>query len=126
MKQFGNAYNNKEFSDITLVSEDGKWIHAHKAILSGASPFFQRLISNSKESTLIFTEHSELELEILMELIYFGEIQTKLKLKNPKVDKQHLFSVLSWYIDLKGSIDPSVIKANKYEEILANYDNEVD
>ena len=38
---FGNLRNDQDFSDVTLVCEDGEQVEAHKIILQSASPFFQ-------------------------------------------------------------------------------------
>ena len=37
---FGSMRMDQDFSDVTLVCEDGKQIEAHKVILAAASPFF--------------------------------------------------------------------------------------
>ena len=40
---FGNLREDNEFADVTLASEDGQQIEAHKVILAASSPFFQNL-----------------------------------------------------------------------------------
>ena len=40
---FGNLREDNEFADVTLASEDGQQIEAHKVILAASSPFFQKL-----------------------------------------------------------------------------------
>ena len=37
---FGRLRNDKEFANVTLASEDGQEIEAHKVILAASSPFF--------------------------------------------------------------------------------------
>ena len=44
----GSLKNDKDFLDVTLVSEDGKQIEAHKVILAISSPFFQNLLKRNK------------------------------------------------------------------------------
>ena len=44
----GNLKDNKDFLDVTLASEDGKQIAAHKVILAISSPFFQNLLKRNK------------------------------------------------------------------------------
>ena len=45
---FGKLRGNKEFSDITLVCEDGQQVEAHKVILAVSSPVFQSLLKKNK------------------------------------------------------------------------------
>ena len=40
--------DDKDFLDVTLASEDGKQIEAHKVILTVSSPFFQNLLKKNK------------------------------------------------------------------------------
>ena len=45
---FGNLREDKEFADVTLASEDGHQIEAHKVILAASSPFFQNLLKRNR------------------------------------------------------------------------------
>ena len=47
---FGSFSEDKDFSDVTLASEDGHQIEAHKVILAAYSPLFQNLLKISKHS----------------------------------------------------------------------------
>ena len=38
---FGSLRDDKELTDVTLASDDGQQIKAHKVILAACSPFFQ-------------------------------------------------------------------------------------
>ena len=40
--------DNKDLLDVTLASEDGKKIEAHKVILAFSSQFFQNLLKKNK------------------------------------------------------------------------------
>ena len=44
----GKLRGKKEFTDITLVCEDGQQVEAHKVILASSSPFFEKLLQKSK------------------------------------------------------------------------------
>ena len=58
MKQFQNNASDilermkdiKELCDVTLVSEDGEIIQAHKVLLSSASTLFREMFQNNKEA----------------------------------------------------------------------------
>ena len=38
---FGDLRQDKEFTDVTLVCEDGQQVEAHKLVLISSSPFFR-------------------------------------------------------------------------------------
>lgn len=66
---------NREFSDVTLVCEDGQQVKAHQIILSASSPFFQALLGQTNHpQPLIFMRGIKVrDLEALLDFIYFGE-----------------------------------------------------
>ena len=39
-----DLYEHKQFSDVTLISEDYKQVHAHKFILSSSSSLFAKIL----------------------------------------------------------------------------------
>ena len=43
----GDMKKQSDFSDVTLISEDGNKIFAHKIILSSFSPLFQDILNNN-------------------------------------------------------------------------------
>ena len=45
---FINLRDDLQFTDITLVSEDGQVLEAHKVILSASSPFFMNILKLNK------------------------------------------------------------------------------
>ena len=45
---FGKLRDDKKFTDVTLVCEDGQQMEAHKVILAFSSPFFERIFQKSK------------------------------------------------------------------------------
>ena len=38
---FGKLRSDKEFTDVTLLCEDGQYVEAHKVILAASSPFLR-------------------------------------------------------------------------------------
>ena len=59
---FGNLREDKEFADVTLASEDGQEIEAHKVILAASSPFFQDLLRRNKHPhPLIYMTPTDLD-----------------------------------------------------------------
>ena len=48
------TFNNKSFTDVTLVCNDDKHIDAHRIILSAQSLFFNKIFKvNDKRDTLV-------------------------------------------------------------------------
>jgi len=72
-----NLLNDQQFSDVTLVSGDGKQISAHKVILGSSSSFFNKiLMTNPHQNPLLFLKGvSYVELQLLKNFIYMGECQ---------------------------------------------------
>ena len=47
---FGKLRDDKGFTDVTLVCEDGQQMEAHKGIVASSSPFFEKM---RQKSTLL-------------------------------------------------------------------------
>ena len=66
---------NRDFSDVTLVTEDKKQIKANISILSACSPVFKDILKKEKDSSILMylrgIQHSEME--SIMQFIYLGE-----------------------------------------------------
>ena len=72
---FKQLWTDKDFTDVTLVTEDDQQIKAHKVILSSCSQFFRNLlVKNPHENPLIYLKgirHNKLEM--VLKFIYLGE-----------------------------------------------------
>ena len=44
---FGALRVDKDLADVTLVSEDGQQVEAHKVVLASSSPFCMNLLKNT-------------------------------------------------------------------------------
>jgi len=72
---FRTLREDREFSDVTLVCEDGQQVEAHKVVLASSSPFFLNLLRRNKHPhPLIFMRgvKSE-ELLAMVDFLYYGE-----------------------------------------------------
>ena len=72
---FASFRGEVDFADVTLVSEDGEQVEAHKVILAASSPFFRNLLKKKKHAhPLIFMRgvKSE-ELAAIIDFLYNGE-----------------------------------------------------
>ena len=65
----------KDFSDVTLVTEDKKQIKANINILSACSPIFKDILKKEKvSSTVMYLRGIQYsEMDSIMQFIYLGE-----------------------------------------------------
>ena len=93
-KTFAKMWHEKDFTDVTLATCDGKQIKAHKVILCSTSKFFSNiLVGSSHENSLIYFKGVFFqELELLIQLMYLGECQ---------VDKEILPKFFDLALELK-------------------------
>ena len=91
---FANLKSDTDFSDVTLVCEDGQQLEAHKAILATSSPFFDNLLKKNKHPhPLIFMRGVNYDdLAAIIDFLYVGEAN---------VYQEHLENFLSFAEDLQ-------------------------
>ena len=72
---FGTLRNDKDFTDVTLACDDGHQMEAHKVILASSSPFFQKILQNSKHpKPLIYLRgFQSKDFVSIMDFLYIGE-----------------------------------------------------
>ena len=85
---FQNLRKDKNFTDVTLVSEDGQQVEAHKMILAASSPFFQQVLERHKHPCpLLYMKGLKSEdLLAVVDFLYSGEAN---------VEEDHLVSFLA-------------------------------
>ena len=55
-KSFGSLRNEKDFFDVTLVTDDEVQVSAHKLILSACSPFFKNILRKNHHTQRRFSQ----------------------------------------------------------------------
>ena len=67
--------NSVDFSDVTLVCEDGQWLDAHRVILASSSAFFKDLLLkiNQPHPVIFMRALTHATLATMMNFIYRGE-----------------------------------------------------
>ena len=94
---FGSLREDVDFSDVTLVSEDGQQVGAHKVILAASSPFFQNLLKRNKHHhPLVFMRGVKFDnLLAIVDFLYLGQT---------KIFQEHLdaFLTIAEELQLKG------------------------
>ena len=76
-KSFGLLRKEKDFFDVTLVSEDEELVSAHKVVLSASSDFFKNILKKSQQNNplIYLTGISSRNLQFVMDYIYQGEVK---------------------------------------------------
>ena len=75
VKTFGSLREDKDFTDVTLVCEDGKQVGVHKVVLASLSPFFQNILTKNKHiHPLIYMRGMKSDdLVAIVDFLYCGE-----------------------------------------------------
>ena len=117
IRTFGSLKEDKDFTDITLVCEDGKQIETHKVILANSSPFFQNILRKNKHiHPLIYMRGVKSEdLSAIVDFLYCGEA---------KVYQKNLDSFLAIAEELqleglKGHADKNEVKQGETFEMVS-------
>ena len=107
-----------EFTDVTLVSEDGMFHKAHRIILSSGSSLFMKILQNvTHPQPLIFLRGiKDQNLKAILDYIYFGEVTIH------QDNINEFFSEAQDYL-LKGIAD---IIGEMAEEVINNGGNNQD
>jgi len=94
---FKELANDEDFTNVTLVTDGGRTIKAHKVVLSAFSPFFKNLlVNNVHQHPLLYLRGVQHEdLRAILDFIYLG--QTKVEMN--KVDQ---FIDLATDLQIKG------------------------
>ena len=94
---FGKLRDDKEFTDVTLVCEDGQQIEAHKVILASSSPFFEKILQKSKHPNplMYLRGFQSKDFASILDFLYFGEA-------NVYQDDLDSFLAIAEEIKLKG------------------------
>ena len=72
---FGELRGDNDFTDVTLVCEDGQQVKAHKVVLASSSPFFKELLKkNSHPHPLVYMRALKSEdLVAMVDFLYNGK-----------------------------------------------------
>ena len=112
---FGRLRDDKEFTDVTLASEDGEQMEAHKVILAASSPFFEKILRRSKHPhPLIYLRgFQSQDLLAILDFLYLGEAN---------VYQENLVSFLAMAeeLKLKGLIGQTSSNVIEEEEKCVN------
>lgn len=102
-----DLYHHKNFTDVTLVSDDLVIMHAHRFVLSSSSSIFQKLLSiDSCPKPILFLKGvTSQELESILQFIYLGETRID-------TDRINSFLVSAKNLAIKKIIDDGINPAD--------------
>ena len=107
-------WQDKDFTDVTLVTSDDRQIEAHKVILGSYSSFFRNIFLRTVNQKPILYMHrvEPNELLLLLEFLYKGEVKVE-------EDELEIFLELGKILKIKGleERDGLDIKVTKDEDI---------
>ena len=92
--EFSQLRSDVEFADVTLVSEDGRQVLAHKVVLASRSQFFMNLLKRNKHPHPLICMRgvSAGNLVAIVDLLYLGEMS---------IDRENFSAVLSLAVELQ-------------------------
>merc|ERR1712129_362791 len=72
-----HLYQDKHFTDVTLVGDDDIQVTAHKVVLSSCSPIFRRLLQNNPHPhpSLYMRGTKHQNLQSILQYMYCGEVR---------------------------------------------------
>ena len=108
---FRNFRGDNAFADVTLVSEDGQQVEAHKVILATSSPFFQKLFGKNKNPhPLVYMRRvKSFDLLAIVDFLYNGEA-------NVFQENLDSFLAIAEELQLKGLSGKTEEKIRSFEE----------
>ena len=97
VSSFKNMRYDKDLCDVTIVSEDGEKMEAHKVILSPSSPVLTDLIKFNKDPQplIILEEFNATDLNLILDFIYHGEANICLENLENFLDIAEAFQLLN-------------------------------
>ena len=77
LQSFKSIRTDKDFLNVTLVTDDEVQIEAHKVILAASSPFLAKILKKSphKHPLIFLSGISSINLNLILDYVYLGEVQ---------------------------------------------------
>ena len=119
VKAFGSLKEDKDFTDVTLVCEDGRELEVHKVVLAISSPVLENILRKHKHSTplIYFRGVKSEDLAAVVDFLYCGEA-------NVSQENLDSFLALAEEFQLKGLLptrkkdgEDEVVKKRKHPKL---------
>ena len=77
LQSFKSIRADKDFLNVTLVTDDEVQMEAHKVILAASSPFLANILKKSphKHPLIYLSGISSVNLNLILDYVYLGEVQ---------------------------------------------------
>ena len=112
---FNSLRDDTNFTDVTLISEEGQQLQAHKVILSASSPFFMNILKvNKHPNPLVYLKGFKAkQLHSIIDFMYHGVAE---------IHQEHLdgFLAVAEELQLKGLTGGEEQKEDNSEETQTN------
>ena len=96
---FKQLANDKMFSDVTLVSEDGKKFAAHRAIIGYSSPYFHSILKEKLTEKIIHLEVKTVHMKCMLEYIYLGKTKVEVNEVKDFLNMGNKFQIRGLWLD---------------------------
>ena len=118
-KSFGILREEKDFFDVTLVSDDERQIPAHKLVLSACSDFFKSILRNNSHShpLLYLSGIHSTNLSLILDYIYQGEVQIYQENLDSFLEVAQKLKIEGLLTDGEGTETNEDVKQEKYEDL---------
>jgi len=127
-KSFKNLREDKKLSDVTLVTDDGQHIQAHKIILSAGSNFFADIFMKSNHSNmLVYLKGIRSDnLDPIIDFIYNGEVFITQEQMKVFIETGKELQVKGLEGELTGITENTTENSIYHKEEVQRYDNHED
>jgi len=124
-ESFRKLREDQRLFDVTLVTDDGQHIQAHKIILSAGTPFFSDIfLKSNKANMLIYLKGiNSVELEHLLDFIYNGEASVRQEKLNDFIETGKELQVKGFESYVSGKENTEGDPVRTVDEKEAMYEN---
>ena len=118
-KSFGILREEKDFFDVTLLSDDERQIPAHKLVLSACSDFFKSILRNNSHShpLLYLSGIHSTNLSLILDYIYQGEVQIYQEHLDTFLEVAQKLKIEGLITGSEGTETSGDVKEEEYEDL---------
>ena len=119
---FENAFNDKSYNDVTLVSDDFENFAAHRVILTSCSPTFKKILQlgNHSHPMLYMRGFSSSQLSHLLKFIYKGQVQVPTEDINSFITKAQELQLLGNFENNEKTTEEKIMNVSNETSIQSS------
>lgn len=117
MNVFKELASDEDFTNVTLVTDGGQKIKAHKVVLSAFSPFFKELLlDNVHQHPLLYLRGVKYEfLRAILDFIYLGQAKVEMDQVNQFIELANDLKIKGLRAELAPTKEPT--RRNNFENL---------